>query len=187
MPITKNITIVPKKSIWRVLNPLPAYSSVAGYCLPDMFRLRLASFSLSSVTLYYPFVAKANVLVSRLGTYAQENYQSCQVGIYDSSNYRPYSRLGFGTLSFSGTGYQFATVSISLTEGELYWVALGSNSFSGTIAAGDSIVLLSNDVLGYSETGSVLPQYAGSSFSPILWAEDREWNIPAVFADFSYL
>ena len=115
-------------NVWFVLNPINTntwYLPVAINCTA------LTTLTLTTNRIYYiPFVPEKTITVNSLAIeVTTASAGTGQVGIYNSNaNYRPNSLLGYISIDTGTTGVKSGNVSISLTAGNLYWLAIINTS-----------------------------------------------------------
>lgn len=158
-------------NVWYVLNS----PNENVYYAPSILLLfdTASTFLVQNRIYYMPFIPPINVTLTKLGVYmGQTASGSMQVGVYNSSNYRPNSRLGYVSLSTSTQGFISGNVNISLVGGQLYFLALicGVSNVS-VVAANYSVIppILGIDVSSFasitfyyqSGSGGTLPPTAG--------------------------
>lgn len=174
--------------VWHVLNPVNANTWYIPYAIGCT---ALTTLALTSNRIYYiPFTPLRNVSLTSLAVeVTTASAGTGQVGVYDSTtNFRPNSLLASINIDTGATGVKSGTVSLSLTTGQLYWLAL-INSSAATIravAVGGTQAILGIATGGtawnthYHQAGSggTLPSTAGAN-------TNGTGSVPAIYIRYS--
>ncbi len=159
-------------SVWHILNPINTNTWYVPYATN---ATAFTTLTLTANRIYYiPFVPQINVTITSLAVEVTTAATGTgQIGIYDTSNYRPNSLLGSVNIDTGTTGVKSGSVSINLQAGQLYWLALicgGTPTIRAVaVASVQSIMGIAAGVTAwnthYNESGSggTLPSTAGAN------------------------
>lgn len=172
--------------VWFTLNPIEP----ATWYIPYATNCSTTTSCSTSYARYIPFIPPRKVRLTGIGFEVTTAVSAtAQLGVYNTLNFRPYSRLAIVTgLDCSTTGFKSGSISLVLDPLKLYWLAIATTASVSVRCVPRSGML---NILGIRPTvADYMTQYLQSvttlpaTASPtIVYTVD----VPAIFIRFEHV